>query len=547
MSDAQSIDDVLRDELSSLGLTALVGYVDSDQLNRISESGIEINSSLLADLIISKHGLSIFGLPTIRIAILQKYGLQKINRKLGTNFLGFPEVEQFNNFRWGENEKSQLFLSILGLFDVDLESRQVRSIDVDLLNVASALHPYQNWIRKRLFEFLIKTDHAKVVMHMPTGSGKTRTTLEAVCDFLRTLPDSCVTVVWFAHSEELCEQAAESIGSIWHRLGAENAKIVRLWGGRQPALASIDGPTFVISSFQTAYKLLAVNDDDRISLFTKIRRKCAILVVDEAHQAIAPTYRQAIDLFSNRTTKIVGLTATPGRHHINGSPEQTLALSDYFENHKIDIVDNEGLPLDDPISFLTEQGILSRVDKYQIRSSSDVVLTDAELRQIEKQLDIPSSVLARLGDDKNRTNLIATNALKLAVDRGKQTIVFAPSKDNAIELALLCSTKGCRSASITGDTDKARRRELINEFRSGKIKILTNFGVLTTGFDAPNIEAVVIARPTTSVVLYSQMIGRGMRGPKMGGSEDCILVDVIDNILNMPSAPQAFNFFNDFF
>ena len=74
--------------------------------------------------------------------------------------------------------------------------------------------------------------------------------------------------------------------------------------------------------------------------------------------------------------------------------------------------------------------------------------------------------------------------------------------------------------------------------------MLVNYGVLTTGFDAPNTNAVVITRPTTSLVLYSQMIGRGIRGPKMGGTKECIIVDIEDNIINLPSEQTAFNYFN---
>ena len=71
----------------------------------------------------------------------------------------------------------------------------------------------------------------------------------------------------------------------------------------------------------------------------------------------------------------------------------------------------------------------------------------------------------------------------------------------------------CKAVSITGETNNKFRQESIEAFKQGKINVLTNFGVLTTGFDSPNIDAVIVARPTFSLVLYSQMIGRGLRGP----------------------------------
>ena len=71
---------------------------------------------------------------------------------------------------------------------------------------------------------------------------------------------------------------------------------------------------------------------------------------------------------------------------------------------------------------------------------------------------------------------------------------------------------------------------MIKEFREGKIKILCNYAVLTTGFDAPKIDALFITRPTSSPVLYEQMVGRGMRGSRVGGKEVCLIYDVKDNI-----------------
>ena len=91
------------------------------------------------------------------------------------------------------------------------------------------------------------------------------------------------------------------------------------------------------------------------------------------------------------------------------------------------------------------------------------------------------------------------------------------------------------------------RREKIQGFLDNKIKVITNFNVLTTGFDAPNIEVIVIARPTFSVVLYSQMIGRGLRGPKVGGTKSVTLVNVADNFENLPDVYNAFTFFNNFY
>ena len=100
-------------------------------------------------------------------------------------------------------------------------------------------------------------------------------------------------------------------------------------------------------------------------------------------------------------------------------------------------------------------------------------------------------------------------------------------------------------AAITGDLPKGERQKLAS-LKNKEINILTNFGVLTTGFDAPKIDAVVIARPTLSIVLYSQMIGRAIRGEKFGGTAEALILNV-DNIVNLPNYRQASVYFNDFF
>jgi DNA repair protein RadD len=94
----------------------------------------------------------------------------------------------------------------------------------------------------------------------------------------------------------------------------------------------------------------------------------------------------------------------------------------------------------------------------------------------------------------------------------------------------LLSYFGVKAAHVDGATGSQRRSAILQAFKSGDIQVICNFGILTTGFDAPQIDVVFISRPTTSIVLYSQMIGRGLRGPKLGGTAGCRLIDVRDNI-----------------
>ena len=90
------------------------------------------------------------------------------------------------------------------------------------------------------------------------------------------------------------------------------------------------------------------------------------------------------------------------------------------------------------------------------------------------------------------------------------------------------------------------RKAAIEGFRSGDFDVLVNYGVLTTGFDAPRIRTVVVTRPTTSLVLYSQMIGRGLRGPNMGGGAECNLIDIKDNFTAFGDIDAVYNYFEDY-
>jgi superfamily II DNA or RNA helicase len=100
-------------------------------------------------------------------------------------------------------------------------------------------------------------------------------------------------------------------------------------------------------------------------------------------------------------------------------------------------------------------------------------------------------------------------------------------------LAALLAKNGVKSASVSADTNAGIRKLHISDFRSGKIRVLTNYGVLTTGFDAPKVQAIYITRPTFSKSLYLQMIGRGLRGPENGGTNECLIVDIADNFTSM--------------
>jgi superfamily II DNA or RNA helicase len=103
-----------------------------------------------------------------------------------------------------------------------------------------------------------------------------------------------------------------------------------------------------------------------------------------------------------------------------------------------------------------------------------------------------------------------------------------------------------KAEHVDGNTPKTTREKIIKKFKNQEINVLCNYEVLSTGFDAPKTDCVFLARPTSSVVLYSQMIGRGLRGPAIGGTESCLIVNVRDNFTNLPSIDMMYKVFEDY-
>ena len=171
-------------------------------------------------------------------------------------------------------------------------------------------------------------------------------------------------------------------------------------------------------------------------------------------------------------------------------------------------------------------GVLAQV-RHQLLDGTDVELTAADISEIESLRRLPAAVAERLGADVTRTLRVVESICALPEDW--TVLAFAPSVENARVLAALLSHRGVPAVSVSADTEMAARRHYIEEFKEGRIRVLTNFNVLTQGFDAPKVQAVYVARPTFSPNVYQQMIGRGLRGPLNGGSEEVLIVNVRDN------------------
>lgn len=366
----------------------------------------------------------------------------------------------------------------------------------------------------------------RTMLHMPTGAGKTRTTMHIVAELLRQTEPSLA--IWLAFSEELCEQAASEFELAWNHLGNRPIPVFRLWGNRTVDLAEArDG--FVVIGLQKAYAT-AKRD---VQFLARLADRTSLVVFDEAHQAVAETYRFVLERLTERhlDTPLLGLTATPGRTW--NDPEMDAQLAALFNRNKVTLsVPN----YENPVDYLIDQGYLAR-PSFEVIEHQGESLTEAEARELGNSLDIPDSLLQRLAEDEMRNLVIIDRVEQLSMQH-ERILLFAATVDHAYLLTTVLNARGITSTAVTGKTERTLRASAIEKFRSSQAgcQVLCNYGVLTTGFDAPKTSAAVIARPTKSLVLYSQMVGRAIRGPLAGGNENAQIVTVVD--LNLPGFGQ---------
>ena len=149
--------------------------------------------------------------------------------------------------------------------------------------------------------------------------------------------------------------------------------------------------------------------------------------------------------------------------------------------------------------------------------------------KIYSDFEIPDKLLKKLADDSLRTLKILRKIEDLTT-RHKRILVFATTVAHSELLAVLLKSRGFNAKSLTGNTSTLDRPRMIEWYKedTNDVRILCNFGILTTGFDAPKTSAAVIARPTKSLVLFSQMVGRATRGIRAGGNKESEIVTVID-------------------
>ena len=488
-----------------------------------------LNHDSVTKIVSKLYGTSILELKSFRGIFLETISNDELS-KLAKDFdlsvdlkLPFLIAILLADKRWSASNKLLKVFKSLGFDDsyLPLESRKNKKTEeVPGLRHIPELFDYQKVVVKEIINKINRGD-SRILVQLPTGSGKTRIMMESI---LRLISDSTIksSVLWLAHSEELLEQAISSFKTVWTSNAPYSMRIHRFYGNYKPN-DYLFSESIIFAGLQ---KLSRLNTNSEP--FLNLSDAVSFIVVDEAHKITADTYKRMINsLLSSSGAKFIGVTATPGRSYEISQENRLFAK--FFNDNLItpDLGEN-------PIKTLQDMGVLSVVSRRVL--DTNVEISDYKMGD---------STLKMLGRLKER-NYIIINEIQKEVGLNKPILVFSCGIEHSRLLAVGLAIKGIKSAFVDYTKSPSSRKIVIEKFKQGEIKVLINYGVLSTGFDAPEIQTLVIARPTTSLILYSQMIGRGLRGPKVGGNKEVTVIDVKDNFSAYGDLDVMYNHFSGY-
>lgn len=369
--------------------------------------------------------------------------------------------------------------------------------------------PHQRETWARLDQLVAAPAPRAGLVVLPTGSGKTYTLVRWLVRQLAA--DRDLRVLWLADRQELVDQAARTFEELAVAMPPGATRRMRVVHGLANLPSSIADPKLDVAIVTRQSVLSSLHGMGRKRL-TALLSRPTIVVIDEAHHAVAPTYEHLLDLLSQADdVMFVGMTATPWPSGYGA----TQRLRMRFPITLADV----------PMGNLVNSGVLARPTFHQIATNETVELTPEELRQVAGR-DLPQSVLRRL-DRMSRNDTIVSAWLERPETWGK-TLVFAVDIEHADSLYEVFVERGARSFLVHSRTEETVG-DVLNQFRAcSEPAVLISVGMLNEGVDVPSSRTAFLARPTRSRILMRQMIGRVLRGPAVGGDPIAHIVDVRD-------------------
>lgn len=365
----------------------------------------------------------------------------------------------------------------------------------------TVLRPHQIEAKAKIFEAWTKYD--SVMLQMPTGTGKTYLFTSLINDIINTykFAHKYIKILIVAHRTELLDQ----ISSTLNKFGIAHGFIQ---GTREQ---------YLWKRVQVGSIMSLLTDKN---YYNVCRQKFDYIIVDEAHHSLADTYIRLFGLFPN--AKKLGVTATPWRlNH-----ESFLSLYQY-------------LIVSPQISWFINNNLLSDFDYVSIKQDSEVQ------RLVDKSEVVNTGEFSNVDLDNTFNNQRIRSKLYesyLQFANGRKGIIYAINKRHAAKIAELYSSHGVKAMAIDCDTPRDVRQEMISAFKSGEISVLVNVDIFTEGFDCPDVNFIQLARPTRSLSLYLQQVGRGLR--IVEGKEKTIILDNVGlyNYFGLPDANRKWQY-----
>ena len=375
-------------------------------------------------------------------------------------------------------------------------------IDFSLLDpeLDTTLRDYQIENKRKIYEAW--QNCRSVMLQMPTGTGKTRLFVSIARDLFNYGVErkKAVKILFLAHRKELIEQISDHLGGKY-----------RLAHGLIIS-QSIEQKKFPmqIGSVPTLARRLERWEDKDFD----------IIIIDEAHHVKAKSYKKIIDFYPN--AKILGVTATPYR--LNGA-----GFRPEFDE----------LIISPSVAEFIKRGHLSEYVYYSIKPTSELQ-KEIDRMKLDFEGDYKESEMMGVMDRDYIRAGILSSYQKFAA--GKKGIVYTISRDHNTHLAAEFNAAGIKSAAIDSETPKEKRDELVQKFRRGEIQVLFNVNIFSEGFDCPDVEVIQLARPTKSLAMYLQQVGRGLR--PHGSKEKLIILDNVGlfNKFGFPSARRKWRY-----
>lgn len=351
------------------------------------------------------------------------------------------------------------------------------------------LFDYQEDMKSRIEKALCL--HRSVMAQMPTGTGKTYLLTAVIDSFVRANPKAKVWIV--AHRRELVSQIDETVRK-FHSYSSATS--------------------FLLSSVK------AMSIQWLMRHYDEIEEEPGLIVIDEAHHALAKTYKEMWERFPK--AKFLGLTATPCR--LNGK-----GFTDLFDV----LVQSWGVP-----EFISK-GRLATYDFVSIKSDGVTQRLIDSLQKRGADGDYQNKEMDMLLNKKPSIERLYRSLEEFGKDR--KGIVYAINISHAQKITKLYQEHGVKAIAIDSKTPATERQQDIEAFKKGDIQVLVNVDIFSEGFDCPDVEFVQLARPTLSLAKYLQMVGRGLRVAK--GKKNCVIIDNVGlyRVFGLPSQVWNWN------